>query len=89
MKSNSCTICTDLHIVLHISMIFSYVNHICFFKFVLNLTGDVEENMVPKLSCSQSFSICHSISEHNYIRLSLLRSFVSVHEFDSTSVSET
>ena len=72
---------------------FLYVNHFCFSKIVLNFSGDVKENLVPKASSSHNFSIYHqnlnSISEHNYIRLSLLRSFVSVHEFDSTSVSET
>ena len=93
VKINSCTIYLDLHIVLQISSMFLYVNHFCFSKIVLNFSGDVKENLVPKASSSHNFSIYHrnlnSISEHNYIRLSLLRSFVSVHEFDSTSVSET
>lgn len=72
---------------------FLYVDHFCFSKIILNFSGDAKENLVPKASSSHIFSIYHwnlnSISEHNYIRLSLLRSFVSAHEFDATSVSET
>ena len=52
------TICGYLHIPLHISLIFLYANHFCFFKIAVKLSGDVEENPEPKPSSSQSFSIC-------------------------------
>ena len=48
VRVKSHTICTYLHIILHISLIFLYVNHFWFFKIVLKLSGDVEENPGPK-----------------------------------------
>ena len=93
MNVKSHTICRYLHIILHISLIFLYVNHFLFFKIVLKLSGDVEENPGPKSSSSLSFSIGHwnlsSISVHKYIKLSLLRTHVSTHKFDVICISET
>ena len=43
-KVKSRTICGYLHIILHICLIFLYVNHFWFFKIVLKLSGDIEEN---------------------------------------------
>ena len=84
VRVKSRTICGYLHIILHISLIFSYVNHFWFFKIVLKISGNVEENPRPKPSSSQSFSICHwklnFIVAHNYINLSLLRAYVSTHK---------
>ena len=64
-----------------------------FFKIVLKLSGDVEENPGPKSSSSLSFSIGHwnlnSISVHKYIKLSLLRTHASTHKFDVICISET
>ena len=59
IKNKSRTICGYLHIILHINLICLYVNHFWFFKIVLKLCGDVEENPGPKPSSSQSFSVCH------------------------------
>ena len=93
VKVKSRTICGYLHTILHISVIFLYVNHFWFFKIVLKLSGGVEENPGPKSSSSQSFSICHwnlnSISAHNYMKLSLLRAYLSTHKFDVICISET
>ena len=93
VRGKSRTIFGYLHILLHINLIFLYANHFWFFKTALKLSGDVEENPGPKPSSSQSFSICHwnmnSISAHNYIKLSLLRAYVSTHEFDVICISET
>ena len=59
----------------------------------MKLCGDVEENPGPKLSSKQVFSICHwslnSISAHNYIKLSLLRAYLSTYRFDVICLSET
>ena len=75
VRVKSRTICGFLHILLHIILIFLYVNHFWFFKIAVKLSGDVEVNTGPKPSSSQSFSICHcnlnSISAHNYMKLSL------------------
>ena len=59
----------------------------------MKLSGDVEENPGPKPSSSQSFSICHwnlnSSSAHSYMKLSLLRAYLSTHKFDVICISET
>ena len=63
------------------------------FLYLFKLGGDVEENLEPKPSSDETFSICHwnlnSISAHNYIKLSLLRAYVSTHKFDAICISET
>ena len=59
----------------------------------MKLCGNVEENLGPKPSSNQSFSICHwnldSISAHNYIKLSLLKVYLSTNKFDVICISET
>ena len=59
----------------------------------MKLCGNVEENLGPKASSNQSFSICHwnldSISAHNYIKLSLLKVYLSTNKFDVICISET
>ena len=92
-RVNSRTISAYLHIILHISLIFLYVNSFWFFKIVLKLSGDTEENPGREPSCSPKFSICHwnlnSISAHNCIKLSILRAYVSTHKFNVICISET
>ena len=50
------------------------------------LSGDVEVNPGPKNSVSECLSICHwnlnSILLHDYSKLFLLKSYISVHKFD-------
>ena len=52
----------------------------------MKLCGDGEENPGPKSRSNQIFFICHcnlnSISAHNYIKLCLLRAYLSTHWFD-------
>ena len=59
----------------------------------MKLSGNIEENPGPKPSSSQSSFICHrnlnNISAHNYIKLSLLRAYVSTNKFDVICISET
>ena len=59
----------------------------------MKLCGDVEENLGPKLSSNQIFFICHwnlnSISAYNYIKISLLRVYLSTHKFDVICMPET
>ena len=58
----------------------------------MKLCGDVEENQGPKPNSNQNFSICHwnlkIISAQNYIKLSLLRAYLSTHKFDVICISE-
>ena len=76
---------------IHISAI--HANHFWLDEIVLKLSGDIKENPGPKPSCNQSFCICHwnwnSISAHNYIKVSLLRAYISTHKFDEICISET
>ena len=57
------------------------------------LSGDVEINPGPKCTPKASLSICHwnlnSISAHNYVKLSLLRAYLTFHKFDIICFSET
>ena len=66
-------------------MIGVYVHHIWFCLTIINLSGDIEEKPGPKRNSNQSFSICHwnlnSIIPHNYIKVSLLRAYISLHNF--------
>ena len=93
VKVQSLKICGHFHIILHISLIFLYVNRFWFFKIVLKLSCDVDKKLGSKLSSSQSFCICqwnlNSVSPHNYIKLSLLRAYISTHKFDVICISET
>ena len=78
---------------LHLSMIGVYVHHIWLSLTIIRLSGDIEENPGPKCNSNQSFSICHwnlnSITAHNYLKISLLRAYVSLHIFDLVCISET
>ena len=59
----------------------------------MKLRDNIKENPGPKPSSNQSFLICqwnlNSISAHNYIKISLLRAYVSSHKFDVICISET
>ena len=57
------------------------------------LSGDVEVNPGPKNIVTECLSICHwnfnSISAHDYSKLFLLKTYISVHKFDIICLSET
>ena len=71
-------------------MIGIYLHHIWLSLTIIRLSDDIEENPGPKRN---SFSICHwnlnSITEHNYLKVSLLRAYISLHNFDVVCISET
>ena len=74
-------------------MIGVYVHHIWLSLTIMRLSGDIEENRGPERNSNQSFSICHwnlnSITAHNYLKISLLRAYISLHNFDVVCISET
>ena len=82
-----------MNLILYISILVLYANHFWLDEIVLKLSGDIEENPGPKPGSNQSFSICHwnlnSISAHNYMKVSLLRAYISTHKFDVIFISET
>ena len=67
--------------------------HIWICSILINLSGDIEKNSRPKPISCDKFSICHwnlnSISAHNFIKISLLRAYVSTQYFDILCLSET
>ena len=93
LRAKRRTIHTCLSLILYLSILVLYYNHFWLDEIVLKLSGDIEENPGPKPSPNQSFSICHwnlnSISAHNYIKVSLLRAYISTHKFDVICISET
>ena len=56
-------------------------------------SGNKEENPGPKLNSCDCLSICHwnpnRISAHNFIKLSLLRAYISIYKIDTICLSET
>ena len=87
------TIHICLNLIIYISILLLYVKYFWFYEIVLKLSGDIEENLGAKPSSNQSFSICHwnlnSISAHNYIKVSLLRAYISTPKFDVICIFET
>ena len=85
-------ICNFSRKMLYLSMIGVYVHHIWLSLTIIRLSGDIEENPGPKCNSNQSFSICHwnlnSITAHNYLKISLLRAYISLHNFDVVCISE-
>ena len=77
---------------LYLSMIGVYVHHIWLSLTIVRLSGDIEENPGPRCNSNQSFSVCHwnlnSITAHNYLKISLLRAYISLHNFDVVCISE-
>ena len=57
------------------------------------VSGYVEENSGPKRYSAQYLAICHwnlnSITAHNFIKMALLKAYLSVHETDIICLSET
>ena len=78
--------------VLYTLMLATYIRHICVCSTLITLSGDIEKNPGSKPSSCEKFSICHwnlnSISAHNFIKISLLRAYVSTHKFDILCLSE-
>ena len=56
-------------------------------------SDNIEENPGPKPNSCECLSICHwylsSIYAHNFIKLSLLRAYISINKIDIIYLSET
>ena len=74
-------------------MVGIYVHHVWLSLTITKLSGGIEENPGPNRNSNQSFSICHwnlnSITAHSYLKISLLRAYISLHNFDVVCISET
>ena len=82
-----------LNLILYISILMLYANYFWFDEIVLKLSVEIEEKSGLKPSSNQYLSVCHwilkSISALNYIKVLLLRAYISSHKFDVTCISET
>ena len=70
-----------------------FMSNTWYCKCLLQLSGEIELNPGPKPNSCKSFSICHgnlnSITSHNFIKVSLLTAYNSIHKFDIICLSET
>ena len=71
----------------------SYIHHMWHYSLAIKCSSDIEENPGPKPNSCEYLSICHwnlnSISAHNFIKLSLLRAYISINKIDIICLSET
>ena len=70
-----------------------YIHHMWLYSLAIKRSGDIEENPGPKLNSCDCLSIYHqnlnSISAHNFIKLSLLRAYISINKIDIICLSKT
>ena len=93
LRGNSKSINSFVSKGLYVYMLVMFMRYIWVYSITIKMSGDIEMNPGPKPSSCNKFSICHwnlnSISAHNFIKLSLLRAYISVHNFDILCLSET
>ena len=79
--------------ILYWNILTSFMSNIWYCKCLLQLSGDIKLNPGPKPNSCKSFLICHwnlnSITSHNFIKVSLLTTYNSIHKFDIICLSET
>ena len=79
--------------IFHIYLLVTYVFHIWLYLILTKRSGDIEQNPEPKSNSSQSFSICqwnlNSISAYNFIKLSLLKTYIATNKLEVICLSET
>ena len=78
---------------LYVYTLVMFMCYIWVYSVTVKMSGDMKMNPGLKPSSCNKFSICHwnltSISAHNFIKLSLLCFYISVHNFDILCLSET
>ena len=76
---------------LYVYTLVMFMRYIWVYSITIKMSVDIEMNPGPKPSSCKKFSICHwnlnSTSAH-LIKLSLLRAYISVHNFDILCLSE-
>ena len=64
-----------------------HIHHVWLYFLAIKGSGNKEENPGPKLNSCDCLSICHWnpnwISAHNFIKLSLLRAYISIYKIDT------
>ena len=71
----------------------SFMHFFWFYIKKIILSGDVETNPGPQSKRCQEFSICHwnlnSIATHSFIKVSLLKAYITIYNYDVICLSET
>ena len=79
--------------IMFIYILSTYLFHVWLFLTSTKQSGDIWQKHGPKSNSCQSFCICHwslnSILAHNFIELSLLRSYIVIQKFDVVCFSKT
>ena len=70
-----------------------YIHYVWLYSLAIKLSGDIEENPGPKANSCDCLSIFHrNLSNNcanNFIKLSLLRAYISINKNDIICFSET
>ena len=70
-----------------------YIHYVWLYSLAIKLSGDIEENPGPKANSCDCLSIFHrNLSNNcanNFIKLSLLRAYISINKNDIICLSET
>ena len=78
---------------LYVYKLVSFIQYIWVYSIRIKVSGNIEMNLEPKPSSCNKLSICHwnlsSLSTHNFIKLYLLRAYISIHNFNILCLSET
>ena len=86
LQSRSRFIIVSLKKIVFFTVARIFTNNLWHVFYLTKLSGDIEGNPLPKLNCSQKLSICHwnlnSIAGHNFIKVSLLIAYNSIHKCD-------
>ena len=79
--------------VLYTLILAIYIRHVWVSSILITLSGDIEKNPGSKSKFCDKFSICHwnlnSFLVHNFIKIFLLRVYISTHNFDILCWSKT
>ena len=93
LQSQSKFIITSLNKIVFFTVAMILTDNLWHVFCFVNLSGDIEENPGPKHNSSQKLSICHwnlnSIAAHNFIKVSLLIAYNSIHKYNIICLSET
>ena len=93
LRSKSKFISLSFVRISYICVLLIFIHRIYLCLIIFNRSGDIEKNPGPMPNSYQSFSICHwnlnSITAHNFLKVSLLRAYITVHSFDVICLSET
>ena len=78
--------------IFHTYVLVTDVLHVWLYFILTKQSGNIEQYPGPKSNSCQSFSTCHwslnSISAHNFIKTSLLKTYIATRRLDVICLSE-